>query len=362
MNIAVIGCGFIAGTHAMVLTEMRDHKLALCIDKNILIAEEFAYKWSVEQYSDNEKLALEPSIDVVHICTPPVSHYDMVRDCLEAGKHVFCEKPLCLEDNQAEELESMAKQCKVVNGVGYNVSYHLPCREITKLVQNPEFGRVHLIHGSYLQEFNALPTPVDWRYDKALAGNMRAVSEIGSHWFDLAQTLSGKKIIAVSATFGNFNPSRYEWDGLMYGREMYGSEMHGARTVQVDSEDAAIVQLRFEDGAIGSVVLSEVSQGRINRLSIEITGENTNIWWDSENNNVMYKGRKNEGVLSNVFPFGNGFADTQRLLFREFYEDVWAGTPSLNPSYPTFNEAARIVRLCNAAYNSANDHSMWVYL
>jgi len=357
VNIAVIGCGFIAGTHATVLSEMGNIKLALCIDKNVQIAEEFAHKWNIDQYSDDEKRALEQSVDAVHICTPPVLHYKMVKDCLEAGKHVFCEKPLCLEDDQARELDSIAKQRKVVNGVGFNVRYHLPCREIAHLVQNPEFGRVNLIHGTYLQEFNAFPAPVDWRYNKALAGNMRAVSEIGSHWFDLAQTLSGKKIIAVSAMFGNFNPSRYERDGLMYGREL-----PGARTVQVDSEDAAVVQLRFEDGAIGSVVLSEVSQGRINRLSIEITGENTNIWWDSENNNVMYKGRKNEGILSNVLPFGNGFADTQRLLFREFYEDARAGTPSQNPGYPTFSEAARIVRLCNAAYNSANDHSRWVYL
>jgi len=341
MNIAIIGCGFIAQTHIMVLCEM-GYTVTICVDEDIKIAHDFAKKWGIKQYSDDFTGALEMSIDAVHICTPPALHYEMIKNSLKAGKHVICEKPLCLKDDEAQELCRIAAESKLVNAVGFNVRYHLPCIEISKLVKSPEFGNIYLIHGSYLQDFHAFPAPYNWRYDEALAGKMRAVTEIGSHWFDLAQTLSGRKIVAISATFKNFFPERFE--------------------VKVDSEDVAIIQLKFEGGAAGSVVLSEISQGRLNRLSIEITGEHANLWWDSENNNALYKGKKNEGVICNTNPFGNGFADTHRLLFKEVYADIESGVPSSCPDYPVFIDGERIVRLCNAAYLSAKNDSMWVFI
>ena len=353
MNIAVIGCGNIAATHAQVLNEM-GLRIALCVDNDIEISKAFAEKWHAGEYSGEVSRALESAIDVAHVCTPPALHYGMVKALINARKHVFCEKPLCLDNTEADELAALAVKEKVVNAVGYNIRYHLPCREIAKRVQSPAFGRIYLIHGSYLQEFNAFPAHLDWRYDKALAGSMRAVTEIGSHWFDLAQTLSGKKITAISAAFGNFNPTRRVENGMMIG----GGEPRAQ--IRVDSEDAAVIHMKFEDNAVGSVILSEVSQGRINRLHLEITGEHENVWWDSENNNVYHIGKKNAGIQTSVFPFGNGFADTQRLLFRQVYGDIEAGAPSRNPSYPTFKHAAEIVRLCNAAYQSANGGSKWI--
>jgi predicted dehydrogenase len=231
----------------------------------------------------------------------------------------------------------------------------MACQKARQVVQNASFGPVMMIHGNYLQEFNAFPAPLDWRYNTALAGRMRAVTEIGSHWADISQYISGRRILAVSALFGRFNPTRTLENGMMYpvGK-------HEGEEISVVSEDAACVSFKFEGGAIGAVTLSEVSQGRINRITLEITGENKNLWWNSEDNNMLNTAVKGGGVNTEVFGFGNGFADTFRSLVEHFYEAVKAGGAPEEHVYPGFAEGANIVKICNAMLKSADSDGAWV--
>jgi predicted dehydrogenase len=108
--------------------------------------------------------------------------------------------------------------------------------------------------------------------------------------------------------------------------------------------------LRFEDGAVGSVFLSEISPGRGNHLSLEITCENGNLWWNEEENNVLYTAQKGEGIRKEVFAFGNGFQDTFVSLIRSFY----AGS-----GYPDFEDGALTAKVCEAVVRSAADDSAW---
>lgn len=184
---------------------------------------------------------------------------------------------------------------------------------------------------------------------------MHAVTEIGSHWMDLAQWISARRITAVSAQFDHFHPTRYVENGVMH------AQPGPNRTpMAVDSEDAAVISLRFEDGAIGAVVLSELSQGRCNHLSLEITGEQENLWWNSEQPTLLCRARRGEGVRSQVFAFGSGFADTFRSLVGAVYQDVAAGSPSIRPGYPTFADGMRNVQLCNAVLESAQHNGAWI--
>lgn len=354
MKIAIIGCGNIASTHAQVLSEM-GHEISLCIDYKLEISKAFSKRFNIKNYSDNFSDALAKDIEVVHICTPPVTHYEMAKACLNAGKHVFCEKPLCLDSSHALEIAALAKAKSLLNAVGFNVRYHVACQKMAEYVKSPEFGKIYLIHGSYLQEFNAFPAPLDWRYNEELAGKMRAVSEIGSHWFDLAQYVTGQKITDVSAVFGRFNPERHLEDNMMTATKPDDSSI-----IDVSSEDAAVIQMKFDSGAIGSTVLSEVSQGRINRLSLEITGENMSVWWNSEDNNVLHVGRTGQGIKTELFPFGNGFADTQRAMFKSFYSDVQSGKTTGSGQYPTFADACHNINLCNCSYDSSQSGSQWI--
>lgn len=355
MKAAIWGAGNIANTHAEAL-KAAGISLVAVVDKSEEKVKDFAKRWNVLQYGTDSSILFADDIDVVHVCTPPNLHYEMVLSLLQSKKNVLCEKPLCFDNREAETLARVAKENGCICAINLNVRFHMACQKARAIVQDPKFGRVRMIHGNYLQEFNAFPAPLDWRYNTVLAGKMRAVTEIGTHWMDISQYISNKKIKAVSALFGKFDPKRKLKDGIMYSLDHTEIEDE----IDVISEDAASINIKYEDGAIGCVMLSEASQGRINRITLEVTGENQNLWWNSEDNNMLNTALKESGVNTEVFGFGNGFADTFRTLVNHFYDAVSAGKESEEPVYPTFSDGALIVKICNAILESAENDSKWV--
>lgn len=355
MKSAIWGGGNIANTHAAAL-KARGIEIAAIVDISEEKAKAFAEKWGIKSYGTDPEILFVEEITTVHVCTPPNLHFEMVMTLLEHHKNVLCEKPLCFDNEQAELLAKKAEESGLICGINLNVRFHMACQKAKKVVQSETFGPVLLVHGNYMQEFHAFPAPCDWRYNEVLAGRMRAVTEIGTHWMDIAQFISGKKVTAVSALFGRFYPTRYLEENVMYT----DSENGRREPISVRSEDAAVVNIKFEDGAIGSMVLSEVSPGRINRITLEVTGENGNLWWNSEDNNMLHTAKKGKGVNTEVFGFGNGFADTFRELVNQFYAAVESGVVPDEPEYPDFESGAVIVKLCNALLESAENDSKWV--
>lgn len=369
MRAAIIGAGFAGRVHAEALAAC-GVEIAAIITTKEETAEAFAREYGIPRWGTELSLAWEDDIDAVHICTPPTTHGWMVKELLKHGKNVLCEKPLSFDAEEAEEIARIAGESGRICALTFNVRYHMAVQKAREILQSGDFGRPLLIHGNYMQEFNAFPAPLDWRYKPELAGNMRAVSEIGSHWIDLAQYVSGKKVTAVSALFGNFHPHRILADGMMYPED---SGVKG-EDFSVISEDAAALTFRYEDGAMGNVLLSEISPGRGNRLSLEITCQYGNLWWNEEDNNILYTARKGEGVCMEVFAFGNGFTDTFRTLLSNYYKAVAdqktgaaegkdtnaAGVAAAEKNWPTFEEGAQVTAVCCAAAESAAADSRWV--
>ena len=369
MKAALIGGGFAGGIHASALRAC-GIELGAVVARREETARAFARKWGISCWGTDPELAFKKDIDTVHICTPPTSHHVFVKEALKSGKSVFCEKPLCIDPEEARDLVTLAEESGKACAVNYNVRFHMAVQRAREILGSGKFGKPLLIHGSYLQEFHILPAPYDWRYDPETAGNMRAVTEIGSHWIDTAQYVSGKKVMAVSAQFGNFFPDRVVKDGIMeraeepeglhgqtaqlatrdHPQEKVRSENTGNR-LHVTSEDAACVSFRYEDGAIGNVMLSEISPGRGNRLELEIVCERGSLWWNEEENNVLHTAIRGEGVSSQIFAFGNGFEDTFVTLMKHFYE---------GGEYPSFREAAQVAQVCAAIGKSAGNASEWI--
>lgn len=353
---AIWGTGSIANLHAQAIIAS-GISIGAVVNINSEKAHEFAVRWGASRWGSDPNLLLDDDIIAVHVCTPPNLHYEMVRFLLENKKHVLCEKPLCLEPWQAEELVALAEENKLTCAVNLNVRYYPACQRARQLVREPDFGPVLLIHGSYLQEFHALPAPTDWRYNEKLAGQMRAVTEIGTHWLDLAEYVSGKRILMLSALLGNFHPTRLVENGMMY-HDSFGKK---ADTLNVSSEDSALIHFRFEDNTLGSVVLSEVSHGRLNYLSIEITGEKKNLWWNSEQSTLLHTSKKGEGVNTELFAFGNSsFADTFQALISNYYASLNQCTVSQSIMPPTLLDGERLVKLCDAIGKSASQNAGWV--
>ena len=340
----ILGTGWIAELHARTLRS-QGIEIAAVVGHSEENTQLFADKWSIPYYGIDMDLLYEKSVDCVHICTPPKHHHSAIKALLSHGKHVLCEKPLCLDIGEAEELSALAENSDLICAVGFNIRYYLACNKAKKLVQSDDFGRILLIHGSYLQEFGASPAQYSWRY----ADKLHAVTEIGSHWLDLVQYISGKRIISVSTQFDRFHPLRYAKDGMLYSEPV-----DQGKIVHIPSEDVALLSLRFEDGAIGSVVLSELSHGRKNSLSFEITGERQSLWWSSDFQNNLYLARK--GASLSVLKFEDHFDNTFSRLIQEVYHAIEVNKPC---GFPTFAEAQANVRLCEALWQSAENNSCW---
>ena len=354
MRAAIIGCGFIGNVHAQAIREL-GHTIAVVIDTSVQKAKDFARHWNAENFGDFYSMALAEDIQCIHICTPPMLHYTQVRDALNAGKHVICEKPFCLNSDEGKELVRSAQERNLVNAVNFNVRFHEACQQARNFISSPDFGIICLVHGAYLQEFHALPDEYSWRYKPEFAGSMRATTEIGSHWIDLVRFWTGLEIAEVSADYGKFTPDRFVKNGTMYSEQKENS-----KKLNVATEDAAVISIRFSNGAIGNLLLSEVSHGRNNRLTIEVSGTKQSIWWNSEDPYQLCTSQKYAGVRVQTNAFGGGFPDTFKAFFKEVYQDIELARPSQNPTYPTFQDGYVNSLDCSAIHESANHNSTWV--
>ncbi len=353
MRVAIAGTGFAASIHGRMLREL-GHEVVAVVGSNPSNTETLARSLGARKWGHDYGIAIADCVDSVHICTPPALHYEMARAAIENGKSVVCEKPLCFDNIEAEALFRLSAQKGVVCAVDFNVRFYESCSRARKIIASSSFGEVLLVHGAYLQEFHILPDGFSWRYRPELAGPMRAVTEIGSHWIDLARYLTGLEITSVFADFGAFSEKRYLSDGIM---SYEGGPM--SEEISVTSEDAATILFRFSNGAKGCVVVSEISHGRRNRLAIEITGRHESVWWNSESPGELNRGRKREEIARDLDPFSGAFADTFKSLFREFYADVARGKASAEPAYPTFRDGYINTRVCSAMLDSSSQ-SRWV--
>ncbi|HIY22209.1 MAG TPA: Gfo/Idh/MocA family oxidoreductase [Candidatus Flavonifractor merdigallinarum] len=352
---AIWGTGYIANMHAVAL-KSNGIPIRVAVDINEGAARAFAQKWGIPKWSTDQAALLDEEICSVHVCTPPSLHYEMVKFLLQHDKHVLCEKPLCFDPAEAEDLARLARERNLACAVNLNVRYHPACQDAKRRVAAEEFGPVYLVHGNYLQEFHAFPAPFGWRYNEALAGSMRAVTEIGTHWLDLAEYLTGRRIVKLQAVFGRFCRERALQDGMMDMPK--GGE---PQRVTVNSEDSALIQFQMDNGAIGSTVLSEVSHGRTNHLTMEVTGARETVWWDSEYSTALHDASKESGVHTTLYPFGtNGFSDTFMTLATNYYAALGLAIPANDAGFPTFEDGSRLTRLCRAVQRSAERDNGWV--
>ena len=337
MRAAIIGTGGIAHTHAASIRAL-GHTVGLVGGHSLSSAESFARKFGCDNYSNTLTASDLKDIDCVHICLPPEFHGEIIRLCLQEGKPVLCEKPLSLRPEEAEELASLAEERGVVAAVDFNNRFYPACAHVRKAVA--EMDRVVLVQGHYRQEFHMLPTAYSWRY----ADPLRATTEIGSHFIDLMRYLTGAEVEAVSAAFLSATPERRVRGGIMYP--------DGEGTpLTVHSEDAALVTFRLSGGALASAVFSEISPGRGNDLTMEISSTQDSVSWCSEHPYQTVTGRRGEGLTTRSDPFGGGFTDTFTDCFQAMYRAIETG--ERDPRLASFRDGAVNARICNAIARSA---------
>jgi predicted dehydrogenase len=363
VRIAIAGTGFIGAVHARSarLAGARLIGVAASSPQSARLAA--AALEAETAFESADALVESPDVDVVHICAPNHTHVALAEAALAAGKHVICEKPLALDAAGAQRLTAAAAASGRIAAVPFVYRYYPTAREARVRVADGTTGPLRLIHGSYLQDWLLRPDDDNWRVDEHLGGASRAFADIGSHWCDLAEFISGHRISRVCARTMTALPERYRSDAHAAFQSVNG---HGSAR-PVTTEDVAIVQFETDLGAVGATVISQVSAGRKNRLLLELDGAHEALEFNQEEPESLWVGTREHALLIKRDPEAlSGAARTYAVLpgghpqgygdcFNAFVAEVYAAaeTGEIPGGMPQFPDGLRAARLTDAVLASA---------
>lgn len=239
-------------------------------------------KW----YENGFALIEDPNVEIIHNCTPNHLHYPLNKSALNAGKHLLSEKPLEMNSRESAELAELAERSSGVSGVCFNYRHFPLVAELKERLSGNAYGRPFLVSGGYFQDWMLYNTDYNWRINKEHNGASRAIADIGSHWYDLLQYVTGQKIVEVFADLQTVHPIRY--------KPQLKSGSSTLEEVSIDTEDYGNVLIRFDNGLRGTFTVSQVSAGRKNKLHFEVAAETASIVWDQEDPNRIWIGKRNE--------------------------------------------------------------------
>ncbi len=372
-NAAIVGLGFVGRAHLDAL-----RRLGISVQGTLGSTPERTKAAAgtlglPRAYGSLEELTADETVQVVHLCTPNYLHFQESSQLLRAGKHVLCEKPLTLDSRESAALVSLVKETKLVGGVAYNLRYYPLCQEARALIRKGAIGEVRLVHGSFLQDWLLYPTDWNWRLEPKLGGELRAVSDIGTHWLDLMMWMTGSNVSELCADLATVLPTRKKPKERV---ESFQKAEGQAEEVLISTDDYASVLLHFENDARGVMTVSQVSAGRKARLWFEIDGSKASLAFDSETPNTLWIGRREQAselmpkdpALQSpesrgyaAYPAGHaeGYPDTFVQLFKEFYSYVAAGDFRAPRSFPTFETGHHELVLCETIAESAQKKA-WV--
>ena len=338
MRAAIVGTGFIARVHAIALQAIGVELAAVC-GRTPEGAQAFG---AGRAYDDLSTLLDGEDIDVLHVCTPNAVHAEQVLAAIERGIHVVCEKPLAVSTDESRAMLSAAEERGLVHATCYHVRGYPLVEQMRVEVADGAVGEISFVHGRYLCDDVLFPAS-GWRIDPARSGPSYVVGDLGTHWLDLAEHVTGQAIVEVRAEFRSFA----------------GGPL----------EDYAALLLRFSGGAAGCVVLSAGAAGRKNQLLFECEGTRGGLTWDQEAPVELRRRPVDEppqivikdpatnaasarGLSRYPAGHGEGYGGAFRNLFAEVYAAV-AGRE--HAAFPTFHEGHRGVATMEAAVRSARD-------
>lgn len=378
LRVAIAGAGMAARLHLDAARRAGARVVGVCASTPER-GKQAAVRFGLDRSFDSaEELATSDEVDVVHVCTPNASHRRLAELALLAGKHVICEKPLATTSDEADALLELARDSGLITAVPFIYRYHPMAAEARARVRSGSIGPVRLIHGHYLQDWLSGPGDNNWRVDPGLGGASRAFADIGSHWCDLVEWVTGHRIDKLIAMVHTVLPVR---EGAARGTfsgldDATGAEPTVSTETTVTTEDTAHLLFSTDLGASGALTVSQVSPGRKNRLWFEVDGGSASVAFDQENPESLFVGSRTgnakllrdpallspQAAYLSVLPAGHpmGYAD----CFAAFVGEVYAAVrPTANQGtstgcgYPTFDDAARTVRLTEAVLRSARSRS-----
>jgi len=377
IGMGLIGPGFVAAHHVDAVRRLGDVEVVAIAGSTQQSADKKAREYKVDRaYGDYRDLIADPDIQVIHNTTPNHLHLPVTLAVLAAGKHVISDKPLALNPQEGKVLRDAAMAAGVAHVVTFNYRGNPLVQQARGMIARGESGAVSFVHGHYLQDWMSDPNVYSWRSDPARGGSSSALGDIGSHWCDLAEHVSGLKIVSVLADITTVIPVRYSAGA---SAEAFSTKTSGERVpVNVQSEDLASVLLRFENGAKGCFSVGQVLPGHKNDLILEVNGLTSSLKWKQEQQNELWIGHNKQPnavmakdpslVSPDVqryvhLPGGHqeSWADAFCNLLRDAYAWIGdGGAPEAKPAMlPTFNDGYRSTCLVDAMLKSHAGGNVW---
>jgi predicted dehydrogenase len=330
---AIVGTGYVARVHAHALRALGVPVTAVCGRST---TRAFAEEIEARPYDDLAELLDAGPADVLHICTPNAVHAEQTLLALDHGLHVVCEKPLAVSSDEADTMVDAVRRAGLIGATCYHVRAYPLVEHMRVAVEAGTIGTVRSVHGRYACD-DMLVAPGGWRLDPQASGSSYVVGDLGTHWLDVAEHVTGRHVVEVFA-------------------ELVGKPL----------DHYAALLLRYEGGAVGSVVFAANHAGRKNQLLFECEGDAGGLTWDQEEPNMLLVRSPDEptrivmkdaGPLAR-YPAGHaeGYGGAFRNLFANVYRAI-AGEP--HDRYPTFDDGRRGVATLEAAVRSARE-ARWV--
>lgn len=292
VGIGLIGYAFMGKTHSNAYRqvahffdpEVKPVMRAIC-GRNEQNVKRAADQFGWESYeTDYRRLLERKDIDIIDVSSPGNEHLPMAIAAAQAGKTVFCEKPLGNSFDEAKQMLDAVEKAKVVNMVCFNYR-RVPAIALAKrMIENGDLGRIYHFRARYLQDWIADPNfPLVWRLQKEIAGS-GTLGDIGAHILDLSAYLVGKltEVCGMTETFVKQRPLQAASTGTE-GLNAQASKEMGEVTV----DDAAAFIGRFENGAMGVFEATRFAPGRRNFNTFEINGEKGSVAFNFERMNEL---------------------------------------------------------------------------
>jgi predicted dehydrogenase len=372
---AIFGTGFMGRVHLEGARRVESVTPLAIAGRNLEAAQRLAAGFSIPTATtDYREILRDPAIGAVHVCTPNAQHFSMAKDALLAGKHVLCEKPLATSIAEGKELVSLAADKGLRNCVCHNLRYYPMVQHMRRMREAGDLGDILVVQGTYSQDWLLYDTDWNWRVETAAGGPSRCMADIGSHWFDMAEHITGLRVKSLCADLQTFHARRKR---PKHSVETFANKLLGPEDyieTPVETEDFGAVIFRMGTNTRGSVTASQVSAGRKNRLSIEIYGTKSSVAWDQERPDELWAGHRDtpnhitikdpallkpEARTYADLPGGHseGYDDTFKQVFRRFYASIAA--PGSTPEYPQFSDGLRQLTILNAVLES-NRVRAWI--
>jgi len=280
INVGLVGASFMGRAHSNAYLKVGHYfdlptksvmRAACDINSDSLNSLVIKYGWETKETSW-EKLIKRDDIDLIDICTANITHLPIAVAAANAGKHIICEKPLCLNSEEAQQMLDVAESANISHMVAFNYR-RVPAILLAKnLIEQGKIGKIHHFNAVYYQDWLVDPDfPFVWRH-YAEEGGSGAHGDMNAHTVDLARFLVG------------------EFESVCAAEEIFVKErplMDGKGKGKVTADDALYFIARFRDGALGSFMATRFATGRKNFLRLEIFGSNGALYFNLERLNEL---------------------------------------------------------------------------